>query len=88
MVRFEIGFSFLSMKDIVSLTMSFIERKEKPISNINHQSYKEKVFDHYGWVCACCGEAEPLFLTIDHVNNDGADVEKKLGVVAPCISGS
>jgi hypothetical protein len=32
---------------------------------------RQKVFDHYGWECACCGEAEPVFLTIDHVNNDG-----------------
>ncbi len=30
------------------------------------------VFGHYGEKCVCCGEAEPLFLTIDHVNNDGA----------------
>jgi hypothetical protein len=24
-----------------------------------------------GRVCACCGETEPRFLTMDHVNNDG-----------------
>lgn len=36
-------------------------------------SLKKKIFDHYGWVCNCCDETEPLFLTIDHVNNDGAD---------------
>lgn len=32
---------------------------------------KQLVFDHYGWVCACCGESNPLFLTIDHIKNDG-----------------
>ena len=26
----------------------------------------------YGNRCACCGETEPKFLSIDHVNNDGA----------------
>lgn len=26
----------------------------------------------YGGRCACCGEANPVFLTIDHANNDGA----------------
>ena len=26
----------------------------------------------YGGKCACCGEAEPAFLTIDHINEDGA----------------
>lgn len=25
----------------------------------------------YGGVCVCCGESEPKFLTLDHVNNDG-----------------
>jgi len=31
-----------------------------------------EVMEHYGAKCACCGEKELLFLTIDHVNNDGA----------------
>lgn len=25
-----------------------------------------------GYKCVCCGETEKLFLTLDHVNNDGA----------------
>ena len=29
---------------------------------------KQKVFDHYGWECKCCGESELHFLTIDHIN--------------------
>ena len=33
---------------------------------------KLKVFDYYGNKCSCCGETESKFLTIDHVNNDGA----------------
>jgi hypothetical protein len=36
------------------------------------QRTKRKVFDHYGAVCACCGESNEIFLTLDHVNNDGA----------------
>jgi len=32
---------------------------------------KKKVFYHYGDICICCGEDTHLFLTIDHVNNDG-----------------
>jgi hypothetical protein len=31
-----------------------------------------EVLNHYGAVCACCGELRYEFLTIDHVNNDGA----------------
>jgi len=33
---------------------------------------RQLVFDHYGWRCACCGETESAFLTLDHKNNDGA----------------
>ena len=40
---------------------------------------KEKVLDAYGKSCACCGEAQVLFLTIDHVNNDGAAHRSKIG---------
>lgn len=37
------------------------------------QMIKEATFAAYGgYVCACCGEKEPKFLTLDHVNNDGA----------------
>ena len=31
-----------------------------------------KVIKHYGNECACCGEKELYFLSIDHVNEDGA----------------
>ncbi len=32
---------------------------------------RAKVYAAYGNKCQCCEETEPLFLTIDHVNNDG-----------------
>lgn len=33
---------------------------------------KAEVYAGYGgYRCQCCGEAEPMFLSIDHVNNDG-----------------
>lgn len=32
---------------------------------------KEIVFRKYGNRCACCGESDSRFLTIDHINNDG-----------------
>ncbi len=43
------------------------------------QRNKKKVFDHYGWKCKCCGETASVFLTIDHINNDGADHRRKIG---------
>lgn len=39
--------------------------------------YREKVFNFYGNKCACCGETERVFLTIDHKNNDGYTARKE-----------
>lgn len=43
------------------------------------------VFKHYGarnkkgeLCCACCGETEPMFFSLDHINNDGSLMRKKL----------
>src|SRR6185369_3563886 len=33
---------------------------------------KKIVFDHYGNQCECCKENNPAFLTIDHIEQDGA----------------
>ena len=39
---------------------------------------KDRAFAGYGgYKCACCGESETQFLTIDHVNNDGAEHKRK-----------
>jgi hypothetical protein len=36
------------------------------------QKRKDEVYNAYGgYICRCCGETDPIFLTIDHVNNDG-----------------
>ncbi len=43
------------------------------------RNVKEAIFAHYGQVCACCGEKESKFLTIDHVNGDG-HVDRKKGL--------
>lgn len=39
--------------------------------------FKYMAFDAYGWECACCGETDPRFLTIDHPNNDGAEFRRQ-----------
>lgn len=41
---------------------------------------KNAVFAAYGgYICACCKETTQKFLTIDHVNNDGAKHRKEIG---------
>lgn len=39
----------------------------------NDKRLKDECYNAYGgYKCACCGETEPAFLSLDHVNNDGA----------------
>lgn len=34
---------------------------------------RERVLAHYGARCVCCGEETIEFLSVDHINGDGAD---------------
>lgn len=34
---------------------------------------KLRIVELYGGKCACCGESEPLFLTLDHIDGTGAE---------------
>jgi len=40
---------------------------------------KKSVMDHYGGKCACCGESEPCFLAIDHIEGNGNSHRRKIG---------
>jgi hypothetical protein len=42
------------------------------------RALRREALDHYGRVCACCGETHEEFLEIDHIANDGADERRKL----------
>lgn len=39
---------------------------------------KDLVFEHYGKVCACCGESNKIFLSIDHINGGGEKHRKQM----------
>ena len=63
-------------------------RKEHPeqacrINRENNKRYRQKlkdsVFVAYGGCCACCGETDSRFFTIDHMDNSGATHRKILG---------
>jgi esterase/lipase len=42
---------------------------------------KIKIINAYGGVCSCCGEDTIEFLSIDHINNDGAKHRKELKIL-------
>jgi predicted RNA-binding Zn-ribbon protein involved in translation (DUF1610 family) len=48
-------------------------------SRQNLQLKKQQAMDAYGGKCACCGESQVVFLTIDHINNDGAKHRREIG---------
>lgn len=39
---------------------------------------RSEVLHVYGGKCVCCGETERTMLQLDHVNNDGATMRRKL----------
>jgi hypothetical protein len=53
-------------------------REYRKTHNYNDR-IQSTLLEIYGSVCACCGESERKFLTIDHVNNDGAEKRRTYG---------
>lgn len=37
-----------------------------------------QVLDHYGTKCMCCGQDEPMFLTVDHIHGKGNEHRKEI----------
>ena len=46
-------------------------------SRRNRAKRKREVIEGYGGCCACCGERELAFLTIDHVNGGGGGTQER-----------
>lgn len=47
----------------------------------SHQKLKDEVFANYGgYVCRCCGETESGMLNIDHIDENGAEHRRALGL--------
>lgn len=70
--------------DIQILCMScnvkkgIIFRKSIATSRLRSERVKNKIFDHYGKICVCCGESDLYKLNIHHVNQDGAEHRRKI----------
>jgi hypothetical protein len=57
-----------------------IRQQERDKTKRNQAKLRDDVFGAYGgYTCACCGETEPKFLSIDHINNDGGK-ERRSGL--------
>jgi len=54
------------------------QERQRNYGMVHRLAVKQQVFEYYGSKCACCGETEFIFLTLDHVNNDGAEHRRQL----------
>jgi hypothetical protein len=60
-------------------TKRWREKHQRDHSANVRKTNRDKVYDHYGRTCTCCGEDQIMFLTIDHIDNDGATHRKEMG---------
>jgi len=66
----------------VKATRRYAQRHVEGWNNYQHKYHRSVRFEciaHYGGQCVCCGEAEKMFLCLDHINNDGATDRKIIG---------
>lgn len=63
----------------------YAKHREKRLTSKKRylREMREMLFRHYGDKCSCCGEAEKIFLTLEHVNNDGALHRKQVRSMNP-----
>lgn len=57
-------------------------RSPQVLNELSRQRRQEitlQTFAAYGNKCSCCSESNPIFLTIDHINNDGSKERKAMG---------
>lgn len=52
--------------------------RHKELNNRSRLKLRKQVIEAYGSSCVCCGEKILQFLSIDHINNDGALHRKTL----------
>lgn len=55
------------------------KRDMRESAKARHARRREAALDHYGRECACCGETEVVFLTMDHIDNNGNTHRMELG---------
>lgn len=51
-------------------------KRANELAVIRGAELRDEVIGHYGRQCVACGEDEPMFLTLDHIDNDGGKWRK------------
>jgi hypothetical protein len=68
-------------KNLPNERKDMIRKRQKAFEDANryHLELKKQTMVHYGGKCACCGESELVFLTLDHIDNNGNEHRVFLG---------
>lgn len=65
--------------DITAIRPLLSQAKGMRYQRTYKKKIKQKVLDHYGDHCGCCGETIQEFLTVDHINGGGHKHRQSLG---------
>ena len=66
-------------KFYLSTCIECTKRQVAPTNTLRRQRLKLETLARYGGYCACCGETEPTFLTIDHIDGNGRQHRRETG---------
>lgn len=57
-------------------------------AKLRHRDLRRQLLEAYGNKCFCCGESRPVFLTLDHIANNGASERRRInGQNSGCSNG-
>lgn len=54
-------------------------RKRREYVRLSQARLRDEVYSVYGGECICCGEREPRFLTLDHIDGGGTRHRQEVG---------
>ncbi len=72
-------------RSYVHVTRDESMKKRRARWKIRYRESKRAVLDHYGNTCACCGESNEKFLTLDHINGGGYEERRHNGDLWVCL---
>ena len=52
--------------------------RDRYMQSQKHQEMKQAIMEAYGGKCECCGENQLIYLSVDHINCDGAEHRREL----------
>lgn len=65
-------------KNPEKIKLRILKRTDKV--KVYNLARRKRVVEHYGGKCSCCGEAMLQFMSIDHINGNGSQHRKEIGL--------